>query len=358
MNKTYKIYLYKLPENKVQKIKSYFNETNKNIKILVTSSLKDIIRYSYKNSSIVLIESDFLINNELRKMLEDNLITIIRITDKPVSLITNFNIFLSLSDETINTNDLFFNDKITHFEYSMNNLERMTRIKNNKLLNSIYNIENYNNYLELLVKIIYLIDAKDKYTKEHSENVSKYAVLLGKQLNLSDNELEILKIGGLLHDIGKIGIPEKILNKNTPLTNSEYALIKKHTIIGETLLPRDSCIEIKKIIRNHHERIDGTGYPDKLKGNEISLLTRIITIADSFDAMTTQRAYNKRKTLDEAINELYVSSDLKNSNIQFDLNLVENFEKMIRNNDELLEHFNKKDNEIILERIKQLTKHV
>lgn len=352
-----KIYLYKLTKNKVQKIKNYFSETNKYIKILEVSSLKDIIRYSYKNSSIVLIESDFLINNELRKMLEDNLITIIRITDKPISLITNFNIFLSLSDEIMNANDLFLDNKITHFEYSMNKLKRMIRTKNNKLLNSIYDIEiQYYNYFELLVKIIYLIDAKDKYTKEHSENVSKYAVLLGKQLNLSDNELELLKIGGLLHDIGKIGIPEKILNKKESLTDSEYALIKKHPIIGETLFPRDSSSEIKKIIRNHHERIDGKGYPDKLKGDEIPLLVRIITIADSFDAMTTQRAYNKRKTLDEAINELYVSSDLKNSNIQFDLNLVENFEKMIRNNDELLKYFNKIDDEIIFERQKQIIK--
>ena len=137
-----KIYLYKLTKNKVQKIKNYFSETNKYIKILEVSSLKDIIRYSYKNSSIVLIESDFLINNELRKMLEDNLITIIRITDKPISLITNFNIFLSLSDEIMNANDLFLDNKITHFEYSMNKLKRMIRTKNNKLLNSIYDIEN------------------------------------------------------------------------------------------------------------------------------------------------------------------------------------------------------------------------
>ena len=341
-----KIYLYKLTKNKVQKIKNYFSETNKYIKILEVSSLKDIIRYSYKNSSIVLIESDFLINNELRKMLEDNLITIIRITDKPISLITNFNIFLSLSDEIMNANDLFLDNKITHFEYSMNKLKRMIRTKNNKLLNSIYDIEiQYYNYFELLVKIIYLIDAKDKYTKEHSENVSKYAVLLGKQLNLSDNELELLKIGGLLHDIGKIGISENILNKKEPLTDSEYAF-----------LPKDSYNEIKKIIRNHHERIDGKGYPDGLKGNEIPLLTRIITIADSFDAMTTQRTYNKRKTLDEAINELYIYSDLKSNNIQFDFNLVKNFEKMIRNNDELLKYFNKKDAEIIFERQKQIIK--
>lgn len=171
----------------------------------------------------------------------------------------------------------------------------------------------------------------------HSLNVSKYAVLLGKELNLGISELNILQIGGLLHDIGKIYIPSNILSKSTRLTNDEFEVIKKHTTIGDSLIPNENYDEIKKIIRNHHERIDGKGYPDGLKGNEISYFAKIICIADSFDAMTSKRSYNKIKNIDEALEELYNCSrptkNNKNEIVQqFDTILVDKFIEVIKKN--------------------------
>lgn len=213
------------------------------------------------------------------------------------------------------------------------------------------------NYLVVLVKLINLIDMKDGYTKMHSENVSKYAVMLGEYLNLNEKDIEILRIGGLLHDIGKIGIPDYILNKTDNLTDEEFKIIKRHSINGELLFPDNEFKEIKQIIRSHHERIDGKGYPDGLKENNIPYLVKIISIADTFDAMTTQRVYNKRKTLIEALEELYRVSRKKYYNDellqQLDTELVNSFIKMLKQNKELLNEFNDRDSKILEERHKR-----
>lgn len=189
----------------------------------------------------------------------------------------------------------------------------------------------------------------------HSINVSNYAVILGKELNLSDDDLNILKMGGLLHDIGKILIPETILNKTTKLNKEEFEIIKKHTIIGELLLSNDLPKKIKEMIRYHHERIDGKGYPDVLKDNEIPYFAKILSIVDAFDAMTTKRPYNQIKTLEETINELYKSSRPclnQNGEIiqQFDAKLVDIFINCIKDNQNLSNYFNEKDVQIIKER--------
>ena len=220
-------------------------------------------------------------------------------------------------------------------------------------MNNIYK----KNYLIVLVKLINLIDMKDGYTKMHSENVSKYAVMLGEYLNLDEKDIEILRIGGLLHDIGKIGIPDYILNKTDNLTDEEFKIIKRHPINGELLFPNNEFKEIKQIIRSHHERIDGKGYPDGLKENNIPYLAKIISIADTFDAMTTQRVYNKRKTLIEALEELYRISRKKYYNDellqQLDTELVNSFIKMLKQNKELLNEFNDRDSKILEERYKR-----
>jgi len=189
----------------------------------------------------------------------------------------------------------------------------------------------------------------------HSTNVSIYSILLGNQLKLDNIEIKILKIGGLLHDIGKFLIPEKILNKNTPLTNKEFKIIKKHPIIGELLLQNYFPDEIKKIVRNHHERMDGKGYPDRLKDDIIPYYVKIITICDAFDAMTSERIYNKVKTLDEALNELYrcsipITNEKGELIQQFDTYLVNIFVKTIKDNKLLVEYFNDKDMKIMNKR--------
>ena len=203
--------------------------------------------------------------------------------------------------------------------------------------------------LGLLMKLIYLVDSKDSYLKQHSDNVTKYALLLGNELNLDKKDLEVLEISAMLHDVGKIGIPDYILLKNSKLTNDEYEVMKRHVTIGEALFPLEGYEEVKKVVRSHHERIDGRGYPDGLKGIEIPYLARILSVADTFDAMTTQRSYNKVKTLDEAFEELRLVSkkrpNCSNNGFiqQLDPYIVDVFISTIENNCELMEEFKSKE---------------
>ena len=145
------------------------------------------------------------------------------------------------------------------------------------------------------------VDAKDTYTKNHSDRVSYYAVLLAKKIGLPEEEVEIIRDGGLFHDIGKIGIPDSILQKTSPLTDDEYSDIKNHPSIGAHILqPAKIFDKIIPIVKHHHERFDGRGYPSGLKGEDIPLCARIVCIADSFDAMTSDRSYRPRYTLFKA----------------------------------------------------------
>ena len=207
--------------------------------------------------------------------------------------------------------------------------------------------------LQTLMRLNYFLELKDPYTKKHCENVSKYAVILAKELNLSNSKIEIIKIGAKLHDIGKIGIPDSILMKKTFLSKQEFEIMKKHPLIGDTIIPNNENYKlIKQMIRSHHERIDGTGYPDGLQGDEIPYYAKILSIADCFDAMTTNRGYNNPKTLEEAINELREASYPKFNNRKFlnqqlDSILVEKFIQALNNNKDIIDEFLKKDLEII-----------
>ena len=136
------------------------------------------------------------------------------------------------------------------------------------------------------------IDAKDKYTKGHSTRVADYAVKIAKKLGKSEKDQGDIYYLGLLHDIGKIGIPDRIINKTTRLTDEEYEIIKTHPIVGAEIL--ENISELPELVlgaRWHHERYDGSGYPDGLKGTEIPEMSRIIGVADAYDAMTSNRSY-------------------------------------------------------------------
>lgn len=150
----------------------------------------------------------------------------------------------------------------------------------------------------------FLLSLYDKNTYSHVCRVAIYANEIGKRLNLSNKEMNLLLYSSLLHDIGKIFIPTNLLEKNKKLTNQEFILIKKHVEFGYLILP-ESMHEIKNIILSHHERLDGSGYPYHKTENEIPKLSKIIAIADSYDAMTSNRYYNKIKSKDEAINDLF-----------------------------------------------------
>jgi putative nucleotidyltransferase with HDIG domain len=176
-------------------------------------------------------------------------------------------------------------------------------------------------FFDLICSLSFALEAVDPYTKGHSEKVSIYAQKLGENLGLSTDELEHLKMAALLHDIGKMGISKEIINKPSKLSDEEYAIIKTHPAIGaKALEPVKSLSEFAHLVRAHHESFDGQGYPEKKRMNEIPLFARIISIADSYDAMISNRAYRKGLSHEAAIEELK-----RCAGTQFDPSLVELF---------------------------------
>lgn len=169
-------------------------------------------------------------------------------------------------------------------------------------------------YLNTIYALINAMEANDIYTRGHSERVTIISLLLGKRLQLGLEELKQIHLGALLHDIGKVGIYDSVLNKSQSLTNDEFDIIKQHPIIGDRIIaPVGLAKPVHDIILQHHEWISGNGYPYGIKADEISIYARIVSIADAFDAMTSQRAYRQDKSLDSAFEEI-----LAGSNIQFD----------------------------------------
>ena len=154
-------------------------------------------------------------------------------------------------------------------------------------------------YNECLKSFNHIDHEQDLFTKEHSDRVASYASLIGEKLNLSNEDLETLRLGSFYHDIGKVGISTKIIFKDTKLTDEEYMEMKKHTFIGSDILSHSPIFNnIIPIVKYHHEKYDGSGYPEGLKGEEIPLLTRIVSVADSFDAMSSDRVYRKALPLE------------------------------------------------------------
>lgn len=155
-----------------------------------------------------------------------------------------------------------------------------------------------------LMEIVDEVEKKDRYTYKHSERVSEYAVKIAKKLMLPKDKLENLYIASILHDIGKINIPTEILNKPGKLTDEEFAIVKKHPADGAEMVKDLYYKDIATIIAQHHERLNGRGYPKGLKEEEILLEARIIAVSDTFDAMTEDRAYRKAYAVQDAVDEL------------------------------------------------------
>jgi len=169
------------------------------------------------------------------------------------------------------------------------------------------------------------VDARDHYTYGHSRNVCKYAVAIGRALDLPSSELERLRIAALLHDIGKIGLSDSVLRKPGPLDNEEWEMMKKHSELGATIVSHaPELADCAPAIRHHHEWMDGSGYPSGLKGESIPLQARIIAIADAYDTMTTPRSYRTTLSAEEALEELR-----RYTNTQFDPHLVEIFARLV-----------------------------
>jgi putative nucleotidyltransferase with HDIG domain len=181
--------------------------------------------------------------------------------------------------------------------------------------------------------LTHAVEAKDPYTFGHSERVAKYASAIAAELGLFEETQEAIRRGGALHDIGKIGVDEKILSKPGRLTEEEFAQIKLHPTIGvKILLPLRFPQEVIDGVQYHHERMDGSGYPEGRKGNEIPLSAKILAVCDAFEAMTSDRPYRKALLLQDAEQELR-----KSAGIWFDAKIVETFLNMVKEKKNFLE---------------------
>ena len=220
-----------------------------------------------------------------------------------------------------------FDQLLLLIESGIKSIGQMNEIKriNNKLSTTYEELEKA--YLESIEVLRYTVEAKDTYTRGHSDRVSEYSVLIGEKLDLSEDDLKLLRIGGLFHDIGKIGIPDSILQKEEKLTDGEYSQIKNHPSIGAHILQNATIFkDIVPIVKHHHEKYDGTGYPGRLKGAEIPFMARIAAVADTFDAMTSKRSYR------DALDINFVKSELENcSGTQFDPNIAKIFLDILNN---------------------------
>lgn len=197
-----------------------------------------------------------------------------------------------------------FDQLLLLIESGIKSIAQMNKIKkiNIQLSDTYEKLEQA--YLDSIQTLRYTVEAKDPYTRGHSDRVSLYSVLIGKYLGLSEKDLKTLEIGGLFHDIGKIGVPDAILRKETKLTDDEYSEIKNHPAIGAHILSSAEIFkDIIPIVKHHHEKYDGNGYPGRLKGEEIPYLARIAAIADTFDAMTSKRTYRDALPLETVIAE-------------------------------------------------------
>ena len=181
-------------------------------------------------------------------------------------------------------------------------------------------------YLQFTETMAQALDARDPYTAGHSDRVSRYSAAIAFTLGLPDDQVEIIRVGALLHDIGKIGVPDAVLQKPGKLTDSEFDLIKKHPQIGKRILERVSHFgDYLPILELHHEDHDGRGYPHGLSGDRIPLCARIVHVADAYDAMTSNRAYRRARSVDDAVEELK-----RSANAQFDPAVVAAFLTVVR----------------------------
>ena len=160
-------------------------------------------------------------------------------------------------------------------------------------------------FLSAITALAYALEAKDKYTSGHSQRVADISVAIAKEMGLPQESIKRIKLAGLVHDVGKIGVRESVLNKPSRLTDDEFRHIQYHPEIGEHILaPISNNEEILELVRNHHERYDGTGYPDRLKDGQIPLCARILAVSDAYEAMTSERPYREAMSDKTACTEI------------------------------------------------------
>jgi putative two-component system response regulator len=194
-------------------------------------------------------------------------------------------------------------DADAYLKKPVNNIELITRVRT--LLEKKRFTDNLENTEKMLLTLAELVEAKNPYNAGHGFRVSRTAVSLAARMGLSADDREWIRRGALLHDIGKVGVPDEILLKLGPLTAEEKSVLNSHTYVGARICaPLSSYRPLLQIIRNHHERLDGSGYPDGLRGKEISILTRVVSVADVYDGLTTRRPYRGSFSDMQAIHQI------------------------------------------------------
>ncbi|MEW6040062.1 MAG: HD domain-containing phosphohydrolase [Elusimicrobiota bacterium] len=222
--------------------------------------------------------------------------------------------------------------------FDIQDIEVLETLTNN-LANAIVNAQLYskldNSYMQIIRALSNVLETKDAYTIGHSDNVTKYALAIAQKMHLQERDINIIVQAAMLHDLGKIGVHDYILTKPSKLTPEEWEEVKLHSLkSAEILEPIPFLKEVSTMVKYHHERYDGKGYPSGLRGSEIPLGSQILTVADAFDAMITERAYRgvkKKFTIEEAIQELIDCSDT-----QFNSNIVKIFIEALRENPNLV----------------------
>lgn len=231
-----------------------------------------------------------------------------------------------------------FDQLLLLIESAIKSIDQMREIKriNGELHETNQKLEKA--YMESIETLRYTVEAKDPYTKGHSDRVAQYSLLIGKKMGLSEEEQNKLLIGGLFHDIGKIGVPDTILRKTDKLTDEEYSEIKNHPSIGAHILaPATIFQDIIPIVKHHHEKFDGRGYPSQLKGEDIPLYARIAAVADTFDAMTSKRPYRDALPVETVIAEVE-----RCKGTQFDPQIADIFLDILRNHYDEIEEIQEK----------------
>lgn len=272
---------------------------------------------------------DVLVVNYLMPNIRgDEIVRLVREFDKEIYIILmsahkdlapSIDIMRSLDIQAFFEKGARFDDLILLIESGYKYVKQMNDIKQ---MNST--IQNFG--IELATVLKNTVGAKDNYTKEHSDRVAKYAEMFGIYLKLDEEELKTLILAADFHDIGKIGIADSVLLKEGKLTDEEYAHIKLHPVISENILSTSETFkDALPIIKHHHERIDGRGYPDGLKDTEIPKLARILSICDTFDAITSVRVYRNRMSIEDAIAEID-----RVKGMQLDKDLSESFLEFIK----------------------------
>ena len=220
-----------------------------------------------------------------------------------------------------------FDQLLLLIESGIKSIEQMNTIRSINMALEDKNEELEKAYLDTIGILRQTVEAKDPYTRGHSDRVSEFSVLIGKKMGLDEATLHTLKIGGLFHDIGKIGIPDSILLKESKLSDDEYSQIKNHPTIGAHILGDAKVFkDILPMVKHHHERFDGRGYPSGLAGTDIPLIARIAAVADTFDAMTSKRTYRNSLPLD------FVKEEIKKcSGTQFDPEIAGIFLDILNN---------------------------